>query len=443
LRLSAAAKDDEHLSRATATDGAARKGRGLARLLVQAAPWAGMATFGLLWLKATREPTPGLSRQLVAAPERFEAEEPGRGRLAAHPVHIPLRGWRDILWRTWLEIGRDRLPAVAGGITFYALLAIFPALAAFISLYGLFADVGTVMKQMNDLSAFVPPEVVNLVGEQMLRLATARHSGLSVAFVVGILVSVWSANAGIAALFDGLNIAYDETEKRNFFARRALTYAFTFAALVFLTLVTAILVAVPIVLRVLDLGESLLVPLRWLLLLAVAMFAFAVMYRFGPSRQKARWRWVRLGAVGAALLWVAGSLGFSWYVNNVGHFDATYGSLAAVVGFMVWIWFSVMSVLLGAELNAEIEHQTALDSTTGQPQPMGQRGAAMADTVGLPFGGVRAEATRLWGVGRRQAGNLMRRKPAAPPAGPEEKPTRTLLRGRPGGRPDPRRSAGR
>ena len=393
------------------------RGRGgVARTLLALAPWVGMATFGSLWLKARREPRPGISHQVVASPESFEQTEPGRGRMAHAPRHIPHAGWKDVLWRTWLEIGRDKLPVVAGGITFYALLAIFPAMAAFISLYGLFADVGTVMQQLNELAAFVPPQVLSLLGEQMLRLATAQNTGLSLAFLTSLLLSVWSANAGVGTLFDGLNVAYNETEKRNFFVRRAMIYAFTFAALVFMAMVTAILVAAPIFLRLLGLGETLLVPLRWLLLLGVAVFAFSVMYRFGPSRRRARWRWVRWGACFAALIWVSGSLGFSWYVNNVAHFDATYGSLAAVMGFMMWIWFSVMAVLLGAELNAEIEHQTAVDSTTGGPRPMGERGAAMADTVGLPFIGVRKEAAQLWGVARRQAGNLsgrVRRKPGA------------------------------
>jgi membrane protein len=390
-------------------------GRRLGGLLLAAAPWAGMATFGALWLKERRTPQPGLSHQIVASPETFECNEPGRGRMATAPHRIPPRGWKDVLWRTWLEVGRDRLPLVAGGITFYGLLAIFPAMGAFISLYGLFADVGTVMKQMNELAAFVPPQVLTLLGDQMLRLATAKHTGLSFAFLLSLLVSVWSANVAMGTLFDGLNVAYNETEKRNFVVRRGITYAFTFAALLFVTLVTAILVAVPIGLSALGLGATLLVPLRWLLLLGVAVLAFSIIYRFGPSRRLARWRWVWLGAFCAAVIWLGGSLGFSWYVNNVSNYDATYGSLAAVVGFMMWMWFSTMAVLLGAELNAEVEHQTALDSTTGAPKPMGQRGAAVADTVGLPFEGLRHEAGRLWGVARRQAGNL-RRRGAPPPA---------------------------
>ncbi len=405
-----------------------RKG-GLGRLLLAAAPWLGSAAFGTLWLKARAAPRPGLSHQEVSTPEHFERVEPGRGRMAAHPHHIPWSGWRDVLWRTYREIGRDRLNVVAGGVTFYSLLAIFPAIGVFVSLYGLIADVGQVSAQLGELAAFVPREILGLVGEQMIRLASERQASLSVAFAVSLFLSVWTANAAMGALFDGLNVAYDEDEKRNFVVRRAITMAFTAAALLFITATTAILVALPPALLWLgwEGGAAWVIPLRWLLLLALAAAAFSVLYRYGPSRQKARWRWTSWGAVLAAVGWIGGSLGFSWYLNNVAHYDVTYGSLGVVIGFMVWIWFSVMVVLLGAELNAEIEHQTALDSTTGAPLPMGERGAAMADTVGLPFLGVRD----LFSNGRRQVGNLLR--PLRRTRSPEP----------PAATPDPRRSGAR
>lgn len=362
-------------------------------LLMAVAPWVGLAAVSALWMRDRRQPAPGLSKDVVAPPEHFENAEPGRGRVATGPGRIPVKGWRDIVWRTWLELIADKLPSVAASVTFYTLLAIFPAVGAFVSLYGLFADVQTVHEQLNGLAAFVPREVLKLVGDQMMAIATKKDAGLSVAFVLSLLLSLWTANAGMSALFDGLNIAYDETEKRNFFIRRVTTYAFTAALVVFLTLVTSVLVAVPIYLRQWGLIDGWLTPFRWVGLTALAACAFAILYRFGPSRRVARWRWVRWGAVFAAVAWVAASLGFSWYVNNVAHYDATYGSLGAAVGFMMWIWVSVMVLLIGAELNAEIEHQTALDSTTGAPMPMGSRGAVMADTVGLPFQGVR----KLWG----------------------------------------------
>lgn len=373
-----------------------------ARALLVVAPWAGLAAMTALWSRArARQAEPAAS----PSAEALALAEPGRGRAAAAPAAIPARGWRDIAWRALQEVGRDKLPAVAGGITFYSLLAIFPAIGAFVSLYGLFGDVKAVSRHLNELAVFLPGQVLSLLGEQMVRLTIQKPASLSLAFVVSLLVSVWSANAGMQALIDGLNIAYGETEKRRFLALRGLSLGFTFAAIVFLTLVTGILVALPLVIGALGLWNWWVVPARWLAVLGLATVAFAVVYRFGPSRQRARWRWVRWGATAAALAWLGGSLGYSWYLNHVAHYDATYGSLGAVVGFMMWIWVSAMVVLIGAELNAEIEHQTVLDSTTGPPKPMGQRGAVMADTVGLAFQGLHG----LWAG----ASQKLRRGPSA------------------------------
>ena len=357
----------------------------VARVLLGVAPWAGLAAMAALWSRARTSPAEPAA---LPEPEHLSLTEPGRGRAAPSPAAIPARGWRDIVWRTWLEVGRDRLPAVAGGITFYSLLAIFPAIGAFVSLYGLFGDVNAVSRHLKDLAAFVPGPVLSLLGEQMVRLTVEKHASLSLAFAGSLLLSVWSANAGMQSLIDGLNIAYGETEKRRFLVRRGMIYAFTFAAIVFLTLVTGILVALPLVIGALGLWDWWVIPARWLAVLGLATLAFAVVYRFGPSRQPARWRWVRWGAMAAALAWLGGSLGYSWFLNHVANYDATYGSLGAVVGFMMWIWVSAMVVLIGAELNAEIEHQTATDSTAGPSRPLGQRGAVVADSVGPGFQGL-------------------------------------------------------
>ncbi|MDP2009117.1 MAG: YihY/virulence factor BrkB family protein [Phenylobacterium sp.] len=382
----------------------------LAPLAFQAAPWVALAALAAFWPRGRRDPKPGLSVQVHAEPESFDAAEPGRGRLAAAPHHIPLRGWKDVLWRTYREITCDRLPAVAGGVTFYTLLALFPAIGVFVSLYGLFNDVTAVQAQLNQFAVVLPGSVIEIVGDQMLRLANRPTASLSVAFLISLLLSVWSANAGMKALFDGLNIAYDEAEKRSYVVKTAFTYVFTLGLLVFLTLVSAILVAVPLYLEGAGLSEFAVIwlPLRWLVILGLAATAFSMVYRYGPCRARARWRWVSTGGVFAAVMWLVGSLGFSWYVNNIAHFDVTYGSLGAVIGFMLWIWFSVMVVLIGAELNAEIEHQTALDSTTGPAQPMGVRGAAMADTVGLAFHfDARKVLSKVWVDGTDQAERVL------------------------------------
>jgi len=424
------------------------------------APWALTAALAAAWWNATRarpvpqplriepKPQPGLSRQTQAEPEHFEQQEPGRGRVASRPRHIPWPGWKDILWRTWREISQDRLTVVAGSVTYYTLLAIFPALGVFVSLYGLIADVRLVQQQLIQLSTIFPPEAVRLLGEQMLRLANGEAAGLSAAFIISLLLSIWSASAGMKSLFDGLNIAYDETEKRNYVVRTAMTYGFTVALLLFLTLVSAILVAAPIAMEALRVRQDWLIAARWPLVYGVAASAFCVAYRYGPSRRRARWRWLVPGGAVAAFLWMAGSAVFSWYLNNVARLDVTYGSLGTVIGFMLWVWFSVMVVLIGAELNAEIEHQTAIDSTTGPPKPMGHRGAAMADTVGLRFVGFRKGTSQLLEIARRQIRNLRQRNP--PPQTPplanatENSETRGASRTHPpappAGRPDPRRS---
>ncbi|MBU2362914.1 MAG: YihY/virulence factor BrkB family protein [Alphaproteobacteria bacterium] len=434
------------------------------------APWAVTAALAAAWWNATRhrpvpqplrvepKPQPGLSRPTQADPAHFEQQEPGRGRVAERPHHIPWRGWKDILWRTYREIGEDRLTVVAGSVTYYTLLAIFPALGVFVSLYGLIADVRLVEEQLIQLSSVFPPEAVRLLGEQMLRLATGKTGGLSVAFLVSLLLSIWSASAGMKSLFDGLNIAYDETEKRSYIARTAMTYGFTVALLLFMTLVSGILVAAPLVLEALRIREEWIIAARWPLVYGVAAAALCIAYRYGPSRQRAQWRWLIPGSAVAALLWMAGSAAFSWYLNNVARLDATYGSLGTVIGFMLWVWFSVMLVLIGAELNAEIEHQTAIDSTTGPPKPMGERGAAMADTVGLRFVGFRKGAGELLGMARRQTDRFRRHgkppplatvveesKSSSSPAlrvGGQEEVSRTRLPARPAGPPGPRRSAG-
>lgn len=375
-------------------------------VLLQAAPWVALIAMTELWRRSAFKPKPGLSVEAEATPETFEVAEPGRGRLAHAPHHIPMKGWKDVAWRTYQEIGHDKLPAVAGGVTFYTLLALFPAIGVFVSLYGIFADLTAVREQLNSMSQVLPREVVGIVGEQMVRLATRPQASLSAAFIISLLLSVWSANAGMKALFDGLNIAYDEDEKRSFIRRTLMTYGFTFGGLVFLVIMSGLLVATPLAFERLGLHAfaSIWVPLRWLVLLAVAAVAFSIIYRFAPSRANPRWRWVSVGGAFAAIFWLGGSLGFSWYVNNIAHFDATYGSLGAVIGFMMWIWFSVMVVLIGGELNAEIEHQTARDSTTGPEQPMGERGAAMADSVGLAFHLDISKIThKAVGDGRRQA----------------------------------------
>jgi membrane protein len=306
------------------------------------------------------------------------------GRQADAPSEIPARGWRDVLRRVWRRIGEDRLLAVAAGVTFYALLAIVPTLAALISVYGFFADPPTIERHLDQLAGLVPAEGLQLIRDQMKRLAAEDRASLGLRFVFSLALSLWSANAGVKALFDALNVAYEEKEKRGFLKLNAISLLFTAGVIAFLLLAIAAIVVVPAVLQLMHLpgGSGLVMALaRWPLLLLAVVLLLSLMYRFGPSRDAARWQWVSWGSTFAAFAWLGVSALFSWYAANFGSYNKTYGSLGAVIGFMTWIWLSTVVILLGALINAEAEHQTARDSTQGPPQPMGQRGAVKADTV--------------------------------------------------------------
>ena len=339
--------------------------------------WLALAALLLFWPRSEASGPPLSERQILRL-------QPGRGRAARSPAEIPARGWHDILWRAWLGFNKDNIPAVAGGVTFFALLALFPALAAFVALYGLFADFHDAVKHIEALAVVVPHEAVVFIGAQMIRISEQRNSTLSVAFVITLALSLWSANNGMKAFLNGLNVAYGETEKRNFVRLTLHSLAFTLGGLVLLLVTVAAVVAVPIMAPHLKAYDEVLDVLRWPVLAVLVILSLSVVYRYGPSREHARWRWVSWGGVAAAVLWLGASLAFSWYMSNLAHYDRTYGSFGAAAGAMTWLWMSVVIVLFGAELNAEIEHQTAVDSTTGAPLPLGRRGAVMADTIGAP-----------------------------------------------------------
>jgi len=289
------------------------------------------------------------------------------------------------LWRVYERFSRDRILLVAAGVTFYALLAFFPAIAALVSLYGLFADPSTVTKHLADLSGILPGGAMDLISDQVKRITSKGSGTLGFAFFSGLAISLWSANAGMKAIFDALNVVYEEEEKRSFVALTLQALACTLGALVFFLLTLGAVVVLPVVLKVLPFGnvvEWLLTILRWPILYGVVVLGLACIYRYGPSRDKAQWRWLTWGSALAAAVWLVVSMLFSWYVANFGTYNETYGSLGAAVGFMTWVWLSTTVVLVGAEINAEMEHQTARDTTVRPEKPMGARGARMADTVG-------------------------------------------------------------
>ena len=321
--------------------------------------------------------------------QQGRAKQSGRGRHATSPWQIPWAGWKDILWRTYGQIGDDRLLAVAAGVVFYGLLAIFPAVTAFVSLYGLFAKASTISDHLSLAAGVIPSGGVEIIQEQINRITAKGDARLSLAFAFSLGLALWSANAGMKAVIDALNVTYNEKEKRGFIKLNLISLALTVGAILSLLVALGSIVVLPLILSSFGLGgwtEILLRFVRWPVLICLVVFGLAVLYRFGPSRESPRWEWLSVGGVTAATAWLVGSALLSWYLANFANYDATYGSLGAAIGMMIWMWMSSIVILVGAELNSEIEHQTAQDSTTGHEKPLGQRGAAMADTVGEEAG---------------------------------------------------------
>jgi membrane protein len=265
---------------------------------------------------------------------------------------------RDVASHIWTNIGCHRVLAIAAGVTFYALLAIFPAIAAIVALYGLFADTHTIVTQLNSMAGVLPGGAIAVIGDQVGRIVSRPSSSLGFTFIVSLLISLWSANAGMKAMFDALNVVYNAEERRSFIKLNAVSVAFTLAAIALLLAAMASVVVVPIVLNALPM-ESLITPAlgytRWPLLLILIGLGLSVIYRFGPDREHAQWRWISWGSALAAIAWLAASLLFSWYAANFGSYNETYGSLGAVIGFMTWMWLSGIVVLLGAEIDAVME----------------------------------------------------------------------------------------
>jgi len=297
------------------------------------------------------------------------AVEPGRGRRADMPIGIPWRGWKDVFWRTVEEISADRLLLIAGGVVFYGLLATVPAITALVSMYGIFTPASTINAQLSFLADVMPAGAYQLISDQIVRIAGNSDGKLTLAFILGLGIALWSANAGVKAIFDALNVVYDEDEKRGWIKLNAISLSFTFAGVVVLILILGAVVALPLVLAFVGFAAQQqagwLPLLRWPVMFALVVLGLSVLYRHGPSRRHAKWRWVSVGSVFAALTWIAVSVAFSWYLSKFADYNATYGSLGAVIGLMMWMWISTAVVLIGAELNSEIEHQTAQDSTAG------------------------------------------------------------------------------
>jgi membrane protein len=309
------------------------------------------------------------------------------GEQAELPTQIPAKGWWQVTRRAFKESSADNVGILAGGIAYAAFLALFPALIAGISLFGLVADPATIAQQAEGVLAALPETAQPLLRDQIVALTQTPSGALSFSLVVSILLALWSASAGTSSLMTGINIAYDEQESRNFLKLRGTALLLTLGAIVFMLLALALVAVVPALLNALQLGTFINVIVqivRWALLVVLVVVALAVVYRMAPDRDAPQFKWTSIGALVAAALWVLASLGFSFYVNNFGSYNKTYGALAGVVVLLLWLYLTSYIILLGAEINAESEKQTKQDTTTGPPLPMGERRAEAADTVADP-----------------------------------------------------------
>ncbi len=308
-----------------------------------------------------------------------------RGREATSPTQIPWAGWLDILWRIRLRMSEDNIGLLAAGIAFYGLLALFPAIAAILAIGGLAFDPPQIIEQMIRFAGVVPPDVLSIIEEQATAVAGASDGGLGLTLVISLCLALWSASRGVASLVGALNIVYQERERRGFLILNLQILGLTILLILgFLTGVAAIVI-LPAVLSFLALGASsefLIGALRWVVLVALTMLGLAAIFRYGPSRTNAKWRWITPGAATACLLWIVASAAFTVYVGRFGSYNESFGTIAGVVVLILWLWISAYVILIGAEFDAEIEAQTARDTTTGAPKPMGRRGAFKADNIG-------------------------------------------------------------
>ncbi|WP_299851526.1 YihY/virulence factor BrkB family protein [uncultured Roseovarius sp.] len=313
-----------------------------------------------------------------------------RGRQATSPTKIPQAGWIDILWRVKSRVSDDRISLLAAGIAFYALLALFPAIAALLAIGGLVMDPPQIIEQMTRFAGVVPSDVISIIEDQATAVTGSSDTGLGLTLVVSVALALWSSSRGMASLVQGLNIVYEEHEKRGYFILNIQILILTLLLILGFLIGIAAIVVLPAVLHYVTLGnvgEILIGVLRWVLLIAMTMFGLAIIFRYGPSRSNAKWRWVSPGAVLGCLFWIIASVAFTFYVTRFSTYNESFGAIGGVIVLTLWLWISAFVIMLGAELNAEIEAQTKKDSTAGPPEPMGKRGAFKADNLGKSCSG--------------------------------------------------------
>ncbi|MDX1542892.1 MAG: YihY/virulence factor BrkB family protein [Christiangramia sp.] len=305
-----------------------------------------------------------------------------RGEDAQWPHQIPPKGWMDIGKRVWHEMKADHVQIVSAGVAFYFFLAIFPTIVAAISIYTLVIDPSQIEEQITKLNLILPERAFGMLSDFLHPVIQQSRKEISWGLVVSVLISIWSSNKGTNALFQGINIAYDEIETRNIFKKNLITLLFTLCGLVLGLISLLIVIFFPLLIDKLGLPQMLertLTWLRWVILGFILISALSIVYKIAPNRRSPRFRWVSWGAILGTMLWLAGSMLFSWYVSNFGSYDDLYGSFAAVAILMLWLFLTAFIVLMGAEINSEMEHQTRYDTTIGEFRPMGERRAYHAD----------------------------------------------------------------
>jgi membrane protein len=303
------------------------------------------------------------------------------GGQAEKPTEIPSKGWFQVVKRGWAEAKADQVPLLGAGVAFFGFLALFPAVIALVTLYGLFADPATIAAQVESLSA-VPSDVRQLVVDQ---INNQSRSTLGWSAVLAIALALFSASGGVNNLMTAVNVAYDEDDSRSVIKKRLIALALTLGAIVFIVVMLGLVAVVPALLQGLF-GDSPVLRFalsagRWVLLVVLVTAALAVLYRVAPDRDAPKMRWVSVGAGVATLLWLLASIGFSVYVSTFGNYAKTYGVFAGIIVLLLWLWITSYAVLLGAEINAEAEQQTAADTTRGRAEPLGQRNAVKADST--------------------------------------------------------------
>jgi membrane protein len=344
-----------------------------------------MIATALATLAVRRHIANHLARESSCEPFHFDSQDiPNKSNysLSSYTLwQISSTGWKDIFVRTYQKIVEDRLVATAAGVVFYGLFAIFPAITALVSSYGLFADPSTISDNLRSLALMLPEGSFSIVQDQIARVLAKGQAALGVTFLISILVALWSANAGVKAVIDALNVVSETKEKRSFVCLNLMSLGFTVGALASMLLMLGTVVAIPLAFERLGLDSltGWIVRVgRWPLLAMMLLIGLAALYRYGPSRTEARWQWLSVGAAIATFLCLVGSSLLSWYLANFGNYNATYGSLGAVIGLMTWMWMSAVIVLCGAELNSEIERLAVIDSRQGFSAPV-KVGAGIAE----------------------------------------------------------------